>query len=72
MVPFRVFDRENKELFVVLNYHPGTSGGDQGHYLLAREDDNERDGEMVIVPATNFSKFRLVDFLDDSSDGYSD
>lgn len=72
MVPFRVFDRENKELFVVLNYHPGASAGDQGHYLLAREDDNERDGEMVIVPATNFAKFRLVDFLDDGNDGYSD
>lgn len=72
MVPFRVFDRENKELFVVLNYHPGSATGDQGHYLLAREDDNERDGEMLIVPATNFSKYRLVDFLEEGGDAYSD
>lgn len=71
MVPFRVFDRENKEMWVVLNYHPG-GAGDSGSYLLAREDDNERDGEIAIVPASSFTKFRLVDFLEEGGDQYAD
>jgi hypothetical protein len=73
MVPFRVFDRENKQWWVVLNYHPGTSAGDQGSYLLAREDDDEaeRDGTMAIVGAADLAKFRLVDFLEES-EGYGE
>lgn len=71
MVPFRVFDREHKEMWVVLNYHPGTAAGDNGTYLLAREDDNERDGEMAIVPASDLAKYRLVDFLEEG-DGFAD
>jgi hypothetical protein len=65
MVPFRVFDRENKEMWVVLNYH-ANSGGD-GSYLVAREDDSDRDGELVIIPATQIAKYRLVDFLEEDS-----
>lgn len=68
MMPFRVFDRENKEMWVVLNYHPGTTPSDNGTYMLAREDDGEKDGEMAIVPASVLSKFRLVDFLEESDD----
>ena len=71
MVPFRVFDRENKEMWVVLNYHPGTSAADNGTYLLAREDDTERDGEMAILPASELAKFRLVDFLEEG-EAYQD
>jgi hypothetical protein len=66
-----VFDRENKEMWVVLNYHPGTAPNDNGTYLLAREDDNEKDGEMSVVPATELAKFRLVDFLEEG-DAYAD
>lgn len=68
MVPFRVFNRESKEMWIVLNYHPGTSGGDDGTYLLAREDDNEKDGEIAILGAKELAKFRLVDFLDEGDD----
>jgi hypothetical protein len=71
MGPFRVFDRENKEMWVVLNYHPGTAPTDSGTYLLAREDDNERDGEMAILPATSLAKYRLVDFLEEG-EAYAD
>jgi hypothetical protein len=70
MVPFRVFDRENKEMWIVLNYHPGAAG-DEGSYLLAREDDSEKDGEIALVAAKEFTRFRLVDFLDEG-DGYDD
>ena len=72
MMPFRVFNRENKEMWVVLNYHPGSAPGDNGTYLLAREDDAERDGEMSLVTADQLSKFRLVDFLEEGGDGYAD
>lgn len=72
MMPFRVFDRENKEMWVVLNYHPGTSPADNGTYLLAREDDAERDGEMAVMAADKVAKFRLVDFLEEGSDGYAE
>jgi hypothetical protein len=50
-------------MWIVLNYHPSQDGG---AYLVAREDDQERDGEMAILPATTLSNFRLVDFLEDS------
>ena len=68
MIPFRVFDRENKQWWVVLNYHPGTSAGDAGSYLLAKEDDedNEKDGALAMLPAKDVAKFRLVDFLEES------
>ena len=71
MVPFRVFNRESKEMWVVLNYHPGTVPGDHGTYLLAREDDSERDGEMAVLKADEVGRFRLVDFLEES-EGYDD
>lgn len=62
MVPFRVFDRENKTTWIVLNYHPGKDGG---QYLVAREDDSSQDGELSLLSAEDISKFRLVDFYDD-------
>lgn len=65
MVPFRVFDRENKEMWIVLNYQTGSGSGS---YLLAREDDGEADGEMKIIKAEDLAKLKLVDFLDESDD----
>ena len=38
---------------------------DHGTYLLSREDEAERDGELTILPAKDLAKYRLVDFLDD-------
>mgnify|MGYP005610809551 CR=1 FL=1 len=62
MVPFRVFDRENKITWIVLNYHPGQNGG---QYLVAREDDSNQDGEMSVLSADEISKYRLVDFYEE-------
>jgi hypothetical protein len=71
MVPFRVFHRENKELWIVLNYHPGTAPNDDGSYLLAKDDDSDKDGEMAIISAQDLKKYKLVDFLEDDL-GYDD
>jgi hypothetical protein len=60
MVPFRIYDRENKEMWIVLNFHPNA-----GSYLVAREDDSESDGEMRLVKVEEMTKFKLVDFLDE-------
>ena len=65
MVPFRVFDRDKKEMWIVLNYQPG---GTAGSYLLSREDDGESDGELRIVKAEDMLKFRLVDFLEEADE----
>jgi len=65
MVPFRVYDREKKSLWIVLNYHPNSTGG---NYLLAREDESDLDGELVLLPADNLTNYRLVDFLDEAEE----
>ena len=65
MVPFRVFDREKKEMWIVLNYQ---NGGTLGTYLMSREDDGDGDGEMRLVPAEDMVKYRLVDFLEESDE----
>ena len=61
MVPFRVFDRVNKQIWQILNYHP--HGKTQGSYLATRDDDSETDGEMKIIEAEDLVKFKFVDFL---------
>ena len=58
MLPFRVYDKKAKEMWIVLNYHPNNNS-----YLLAIEDDSEDDGRFKIVTAEDLSKFFLVDFL---------
>jgi len=65
MVPFRVFDRENKEMWIVLNYQ---GGGASGSYLMSREDDGDSDGELRIVRAEDIVKYRLVDFLEEADE----
>ena len=69
MVPFRVFDRNAKEVWIVVNYHP--NGDDGGHYLIALEDDDdrERDGQMKIIPATDLPSYKLMDFLEENEGG---
>ena len=66
MVPFRIFDKENKAIWIVLNYQPDPGGG--GGYLIAREDDSETDGEMRIISAAEMTGFKLVDFLDEADE----
>jgi hypothetical protein len=72
MVPFRVIDQDSKQMWIVLNYHPGAAPGDQGTYLVAKQDEEERDLPMQIINAAEMAKFRLVDFLDDGEDYYND
>lgn len=62
MLPFRVFDRDNKITWLILNFHPNTAGG---KYLAAREDDSNQDGELSLINAADMAKFRMVGFVDD-------
>jgi hypothetical protein len=64
MVPFRVYDKAAREMWIVLNYH-----SKEDSYLLAREDDSDADGEMKIVTSREMTKFKLVDFLDEAEEG---
>ena len=66
MVPFRVFDSDSKQMWIVLNFHPNDKGG---KYLLAKESDDESDGEMALVESDKMVSFKLIDFLDEA-DGY--
>ena len=62
MIPFKVFDREEKVTWVILNHHPGPNGGE---YLAAREDDSSLDGELRCIPSTDISGYRLVGFVEE-------
>jgi hypothetical protein len=63
MVPFRVYDKAAREMWIVLNYQ-----GKEDTYLLAREDESDADGEMKIIASKEMTKFRLVDFLDEAEE----
>lgn len=63
MVPFRVFDREEKQMWQVVNYHPSAQG--EGTYLVTREDDDASDGDMKIISAADLAQFKFVDFLEE-------
>lgn len=65
MIPFRVYDRDKREMWIVLNYH---SGDGAGNYLVAKEDENESDGEMKIITPQELAKLKLVDFLEEAED----
>ena len=66
MIPFRVFNRETKEMWQVISFQAGVG---HGSYLVAKEADDSTDGEMAIFTAEELAKFRFVDFMDDS-DGF--
>lgn len=63
MVPFRVYDRDNKITWVIINYHPDYQGGT---YLAARDDDTDKDRELSLLSVADVAKLRMVDFLDES------
>ncbi|MFW7380438.1 MAG: hypothetical protein ACOH5I_16620 [Oligoflexus sp.] len=63
MVPFRVFDREKKQMWQIINYHPVANT--QGAYLATKEDDDASDGDMRIIPAEELAAFKFVDFLEE-------
>lgn len=64
MVPFKVFDRNKKQMWQILNYHPDPATG--GSYLATREDDSDSDGDMNIIPAKDLAGFKFIDFVEDS------
>ncbi len=64
VVPFKVFDRKKKEMWLVLNYQ----GGQDQSYLVAREVDSDQDGELKIINASELSRFKLVEFAVATSD----
>ena len=63
MLPFRVFDKEKKQMWQVINYHPGTNS--DGSYLATKEDDDVTDGDMRIISASELVSFKFVDFLEE-------
>jgi hypothetical protein len=63
MLPFRVFDREKKQMWQVINYHPGTNS--DGSYLATKEDDDATDGDLRIIPAVELASYKFVDFLEE-------
>lgn len=67
MVPFRVFDRDKKELWVVLNFEAG-GGKQEGRYLVAKEDDsNDQDGTLGYIGTSELARFKFVEFLTDDA-----
>jgi hypothetical protein len=64
MIPFRVFDRDKKRMWQIINYHPHSTNG--GHYLATKEDDGESDGDIELIAATDLTKMKFVDFLDEA------
>ena len=62
MQPFKVYDRETKITWLILNYHPNPNGGE---YLAAREDDTNKDGEIHLIKSSDMKKFKMVGFMDD-------
>jgi hypothetical protein len=62
MLPFRVFDKEKKQMWQVINYH---SGANEGSYLATKEDDDATDGDMRIIPASEIVNYKFVDFLEE-------
>ena len=63
MIPFRVFDKKNKQVWQVINYHPHDDVG--GSYLLTRENDSEDDGDMKIIPGKEIVDFKFIDFVEE-------
>ncbi len=64
MLPFRVFDKEKKQMWQVINYHPGANS--EGSYLATKEDDDATDGDMRIITAQELVNFKFVDFLEEA------
>lgn len=62
MVPFRVFDRKKKQTWQVINFHAGDDGG---HYLAAREDDSEIDGDMCLISVDELVKYKFEGFIEE-------
>lgn len=70
MVPFRVYNREKKEMWVVVNQLVAEKSG-QTRFLCAKEDnDAKTDGIMKVFTEKDLLKLRFVDFIDDTESVY--
>ena len=63
MVPFRAYDRKNKQMWQIINHSQGDDGG---VYLASREADSEDDGDMAFIPAKELVGFKFVEFIEES------
>jgi hypothetical protein len=64
MIPFRVFDRAQKQMWQIINYHPDPATG--GNYLATREDDSEHDGDIKIIPASSIEGYKFIEFVEET------
>ena len=64
MLPFRVFDKKEKSSWILLQYIP--DAGD-GKFLVAREDDSGKDGELMLKDTKELLKCRFVEFVNGSA-----
>lgn len=67
MVPFRVYDKENQQVWQIINYHPDTNGGS---YLASYDgeepgDESSNDGKMKLITVEELVKLKFVDFLEE-------
>lgn len=67
MIPFRAYDRENQQMWQIINFHPASDGN--GHYLATREDDSEADGEIRILAIDELTKLKFIEFIEEPDQG---
>lgn len=61
MIPFRVFHREKKEMYIVINFQSDAQGGG---FLVSRQNDSDSEGEMLIIPTQEMKKYRFEGFIE--------
>jgi hypothetical protein len=63
MIPFRVYSKEEKTTWVIVNHNPGTNGG---QYLAYREDHEELDGILEVIPSDKLTGMKMVNFIEEA------
>jgi hypothetical protein len=66
MIPFRVYSKEEKTTWVVVNHNPGANGGT---YLAYREDHEELDGVLELVATDQLLGMKMVNFIEEAEGG---
>ena len=63
MIPFRVYSKEEKTTWVVVNHNPGSNGGT---YLAYREDHEDLDGVLEHVTSERLLGMKMVNFIEEA------
>jgi hypothetical protein len=63
MIPFRVYSKEEKTTWVIVNHNPGSNGG---HYLAYREDHEELDGILEVISSDKLTGMKMVNFIEEA------